>query len=448
MTDADRSFDTSVPAVVLKLTPNVMHHGSLGVIRSLGRAGITVYGVHENPWAPVANSRYLGGRFFWQADPSSVAGVTAGLTRIAERIGRPAVLLPIDDAGALYLAEHGDALRPQFLFPAPPHQLPRRVAGKYSLYKLCGELGMASPGVCLPDSPDAAREFANGVGYPLIAKLTAPWLPHGELPTTSLVRDPDGLNDICRRCTESGTELMLQEFIPGGPDHDWFFHGYCDSESVCHPAFTGVKERSYPIGAGSTSYGRSAANGKLRELVTVFLQRIQYRGIMDLDIRLDTRDGQYNLLDFNPRLGAQFRIFRDTAGTDVALAAYLDLTDQAIPPGEQVNERRFMVESYDPRSALAHSRRGDLSLRAWLSAVRKVNEFAWFAQDDLRPFGLMCLRMTWKAATRPVAGLRRPAAPPQTGPASVRYRAGRAKAGTRPATGTRQAVRLEAEEKS
>ena len=447
MTSADLSFDTSVPAVVLKLTPNVMHHGGLGIIRSLGRTGITVYGVHERLSAPVANSRYLAGRFFWQAAPSRVTDVTAGLTRIAERIGRPAVLLPTDDAGALYLAEHGDALRPWFLFPAPPPDLPRRMADKHSLYELCRELGMPSPEVCLPDSLDAAREFADEVGYPLIAKLTAPWLPHGALPTTSVVYDADALNDICRRCAESCIRLMLQEFIPGGPDHDWFFHGYCDSDSACHPAFTGVKERSFPIDAGSTTYGRSAANEKLSEVVTVFLRRIEYRGIMDLDIRLDARDGQYNLLDFNPRLGAQFRIFRDTADIDVALAAYLDLTGQAIPPGEQVNERRFMVESYDPRSVLAHSRRGDLSLGAWLSSVRAVDEFAWFAHDDLRPFGLMCLRMTWKTAIRPVTGTRRPTAPPPTGAASIRYRPGRAKAGIHPATGARQAERLEVEEK-
>ena len=48
-------FDTSTPAVVLKLDPNVMHHGGLGVIRSLGRLGVPVYGVHEGPLAPAAN---------------------------------------------------------------------------------------------------------------------------------------------------------------------------------------------------------------------------------------------------------------------------------------------------------------------------------------------------------------------------------------------------------
>ena len=53
---------------------------------------------------------------------------------------------------------------------------------------------------------------------------------------------------------------MLQEFIPGGPDQDWFFHGYCDADSACRPAFTGVKERSYPAHAGLTSLGRSVPN--------------------------------------------------------------------------------------------------------------------------------------------------------------------------------------------
>ncbi len=447
MTIAGRSFDTSVPAVVLKLTPNVMHHGGLGVIRSLGRAGITVYSVHERPSAPGANSRYLAGRFFWSADPSRAADVTAGLARIADRVGRPAVLLPVDDAGALYLAEHRDELRPWFLFPALAPDLPRRLADKHSLYKLCRELGMPTPEVCLPGSLDAARGFADGVGYPLVAKLATPWIPHGTLPTSSLVLDADGLNDAWRRCSESGIGLMLQEFIPGGPGHDWFFHGYCDSESVCRPAFTGIKERSFPVGAGSTTYGRSVANGNLSDQITDFLERIRYNGILDLDIRLDARDGQYNLLDFNPRLGAQFRIFRDSAGIDVALAAYLDLTGQAIPPSEQVYERRFMVESYDPRSALAHARRGDLSLKAWLSSVRAVDEFAWFARDDLRPFGLMCLRMTWKAAIWPMAGKPWPTTPPPTGPTNIRYRPGRAKAGTRPVTGARQGARLKVEGK-
>ena len=220
---------------------------------------------------------------------------------------------------------------------------------------------------------------------------------------------------------------MLQEFIPGGPGHDWFFHGYCDANSTCRPAFTGVKERSYPAGAGLTSLGRSAPNDALREQVTRLLGQLGLPRASSTSISAWTqRTAEYHLLDFNPRLGAQFRLFRDTAGTDVALAAYLDLTGQPIPPGEQVNGRAFLVENYDPISALGHWRHGDLTPRSWLASLRTVDETAWFARDDLRPFGLMCLRMGWRLASRPFGASGEHAAPSR-----IRYRAGRG--GARPA---------------
>ena len=91
-----------------------------------------------------------------------------------------------------------------------------------------------------------------------MAKLTTPWAQSGPaLRSTSIVAAQAGLDRAYRACADSGTGLMLQEFIPGATAHDWFFHGYCDAASTCRPAFTGVKERSYPAHAGLTSRGRS-----------------------------------------------------------------------------------------------------------------------------------------------------------------------------------------------
>jgi predicted ATP-grasp superfamily ATP-dependent carboligase len=401
--------DTSTPAVVLKLDRNVMHHGGLGVIRSLGRMGVPVYGVHEGPLAPAAGSRYLRGRYFWQPD-GDAERIRAGLLRLADRIGRPAVLLPTDDAGAIFLAEHGAGLRPWFIFPDQPAELPRQVAGKFSLFQLCRQLGVPAPAAEVPQTPAAAREFGARVGYPLIAKLTTPWRD-ARLRSTTIVTSQEMLDDLLASCARAGAGLMLQEFIPDatGSAQDWFFHGYCDAFSTCRPAFTGVKERSYPAHAGLTCLGRSEPNADLSDQVTALLGKLGYRGILDMDLRLDPRDGLYKLLDFNPRLGAQFRLFRTTAGVDVATAAYLDLTGAQIPGGEQVS-RRFVVENYDPIAALGYARRGELSPAAWLSSLRGIDEPAWFAPDDLRPFGLMCLQMSWRMVARPagrIAALRR-----------------------------------------
>ena len=58
-------LDTTTPAVILKLDRNIMHHGGLGAIRSLGRLGVPVYGVHEDAWAPAARPRHLHDRSIW-----------------------------------------------------------------------------------------------------------------------------------------------------------------------------------------------------------------------------------------------------------------------------------------------------------------------------------------------------------------------------------------------
>ncbi|MBV9029883.1 MAG: carboxylate--amine ligase [Pseudonocardiales bacterium] len=399
-------LDVTVPAVILKLDRNALHHGGLGAIRSLGRLGVPVYGVHEDRLAPAAGSRYLHDRWIWRPDAEDAERVRAGLGRLAERIGRPAVLIPTDDASAIFLAEHGTDLRRWFLFPDPPSGLPRRLAGKYTLYQRCRELGVPCVAAALPGSLTDAEEFADRLGFPLVAKLATPWRSGRAkgLRSTSVLRSRDELARSWRACADSecGT-LMLQDYIP--PHHqrqaqDYFFHGYCDAQSRCRPGFVGIKERSYPAHAGLTSLGRWVDHPGLHRRATELVARLGFRGIVDLDYRLDPRDGQYKLLDFNPRLGAQFRLFQDNAGVDVVVAAHLDLTGRAVPQGSPHFGRSFLVENYDPIAALAYRHCG-LGLRSWVTSLRRADELAWFARDDLAPFGLMCLRMGWRAMTRP-----------------------------------------------
>jgi hypothetical protein len=59
-----------------------------------------------------------------------------------------------------------------------------------------------------------------------------------------------------------------------------------------------------------------------------------------------------------------------------------------------------------------------------VASLRGVDEAAWFARDDLRPFGLMCLRMSWRMVSRPFARGGGGAGPEK----QPRYRRGRAAA--------------------
>ena len=398
--------DKATPAVILTLDRNAMNHGGLGAIRSLGRLGVPVYGVHDKLFAPEASSRYLHGRWFWRSTADDVERLRAGLVTLAERIGRRSVLIPTDDAGALFLAEHGAQLRQWFLFPDPPTDLPRRVAGNYTLYQLCRELSVPCVQGALPGSLSDAERFADRVGYPLVAKPATPWQvgSGSRLWRTALIATWDELAAIYRTgAVGSGrgeADLMLQEYIPRCPSQDYFFHGYCDAGAHCRPGFVGLRERCYPAETGLTSLGRWVNNAELAQQATELVERLGFQGICSLDYRWDPRDGRYKLLSFNPRLGAQFRLFADGAGIDVVVASHLDLTGRPVCSGAQLTGRRLLVENYDPRAALSHRRIGELNLVSWVTSLRQVDEMAWFARDDLAPFGLMCLRMGARAITR------------------------------------------------
>jgi predicted ATP-grasp superfamily ATP-dependent carboligase len=116
------------------------------------------------------------------------------------------------------------------------------------------------------------------------------------------------------------------------------------------------------------------------------MKAIGYRGILDIGYRFDARDGQYKVLDANPRIGATFRLFVAKGGLDVARAMYLDLTGQSVPEAEPIEGRRWMVEGADVDSALQYRRDGKLTALDWATSLVGVSETAYFARDDLAPF--------------------------------------------------------------
>jgi predicted ATP-grasp superfamily ATP-dependent carboligase len=127
---------------------------------------------------------------------------------------------------------------------------------------------------------------------------------------------------------------------------------------------------------------------------------------MDLDFRFDMRDGQYKLLDFNPRIGANFRMFEDRAGLDVARALHLDLSGRFVFRSPPVEGRTFVVEPHDLFASAGHVCRGELTVREWRRSLGGRLEVAWLHRDDPFPFLMMCVRMLSRVGVRALRVLR------------------------------------------
>ncbi|WP_432133102.1 ATP-grasp domain-containing protein [Streptomyces sp. bgisy154] len=366
-------LDTRVPAVLLRIDPNPFHHGTLGAVRSLGRAGVEVHLVADVTGSPVRATRYVRQLHPPPAPGAPVAEVAAVLLRVAARVARPAVLIALDDAGAVAVSRLGAELSPAYLLPPQPDGLPERVADKAELVRLCAAADVAHPVTLVPESAAQAVAAARRLGLPMVAKWSRPWLlpPGSGLRSTVVVRSAREACELYARREEAGSRLLLQQFLPPGDDRDWFFHGYADRSGAVRAGGTGRKLLAWPRGAGLTAVGEWTPDASVRVPAERLARELGYRGILDLDFRRHGPAGRPHLLDFNPRAGAQFRLFTDTAGLDVVRAQHLDLTHRPLPSGAERPGRVFVVENYAPLTALRRTR-GD-------------REPAWHADDDPAP---------------------------------------------------------------
>lgn len=399
------ALDTTVPALILKVGDYVNHHGGLAVARTLGRAGVPVYGVHEDRLAPAGLSRYSAARFVWPtAGEHEYQGqLLDGIAAVAKRIGRPAVVIPTDDHAAMFVSDHAGLLRQWLLLSDQPPGLVRSLTDKAVLHERCAALDVPVAAGTVATTPEHLGTFAESAVFPVVAKRRSPWLlPTGRRArSTQVVRTRGELLAL-----DVSSPLVLQEHIPAAAGDDWLFHGYCGRGSECLVAFTGRKLRSFPPGAGETSLGRSEPNPTLESEARSLLKALGYRGIMSLDYRYDRRDGRYKLLDFNPRTGAIFRLFQTGSGVDVVRALHLDLTGREVPAGPMTAGRVVVVEGYDVRAC-----RG-LPVRQRVASWRTVDETAWFALDDMLP-ALVALGRAGVHAVRGREGKGLTPAPPQ-----------------------------------
>ena len=104
-------LDKRFPALIFKASRGTIHHGAVGIARSLGRAGVPVYAIVEDRYTPLAVSRYVTRAFIWKRWPGERKAFLSAMSAIGEIINQPTVLIPMDDLSAVYVAENASILK-------------------------------------------------------------------------------------------------------------------------------------------------------------------------------------------------------------------------------------------------------------------------------------------------------------------------------------------------
>lgn len=376
--------DVSVPAIMFRADSSC----SLAIVRSLGRMGVNVYCIDPDDSAIAFRSRYCAGRYKWDFDKNSAEDSVKFLLDVAAEVGGRPVLLPTFDESNLFVDKCRQDLSKAYRLPQPRVGQMDRLYSKETLYDICLETAVPTPRTLFPHSLEEALNDLATLRFPVVIKGIDPerLLRYtGGLRITFVHKEED-FADAYRSFDEPGTRnIAVQEFVAGGPRNSWGIAAYFDTQGECRFALTARKLRELPITGGTSTFVETAAGEDMLESLQKIINATGYRGLADVDFCFDPQDGEYKLLDFNPRMGANFRAFVDQQQLDSVRALYLDLTDQRVPAVVPEWGRAWLIEETDLISTIKLLRNGSLSISDWWKSVRQTSEFAFCDSRDMRP---------------------------------------------------------------
>lgn len=388
-------IDASVPVAVIDRDG----YEGVSIARTLGRLGVPMYLVgQEGISTPGWSSRYWVNkrrRDFSRPEEESVAFLLDLGADIRAKHGTRSILFTQKDWVAVFLERNRELLQEEFLFPQPVRPVIRTLLNKWEMHLQAQQHGIPTPATACPASPAEAGEFLESAGLPIVMKGADPYL--GNHTPTTLIQSRQELMDVLAQREAAGGPLnvVLQEYIPGDVDTVWMCNGYFAPDPHHTVVFTGRKLRqlwSTGIASLAVCLANEAVAGHTRRL----MEATGYRGCVGIGYRYDHRDGQYKILDLNPRVSGVFRLFVGTNDMDVVRACYLDLTAQEVPATGLQPGRKWLLEDqvfFRAKTAGVRSRRRRIA--EWIRSVRGVRELHWFAADDPVPM-VMWLRVVFR----------------------------------------------------
>jgi len=380
--------EKQVPAVVMML-----YYSGLGLVRSLGRQGISVYAMDHAGTNIGLYSKYAQ-RYICPDPKIQPDRLLKCLKKLRQKVACRPVLFPTGDEYVLFVSSNRRELDKDFEIVMSDRQVQENLVSKSGLHEIAIRAGIPDPQTYIIKSPNELSYVSEEVPYPCIIKpaYSKSWLrPEiealigGKGKKVIKVDTPEMLIYWYKKIAAIEPRLIIQEVIPGGDDHLYYVPSYMDRNSRMLGAFIGRKVRVLPIHFGSASFAETIYDPKLLELNRKLLHSVKYRGLVGVEFKLDPRDGDYKLIEVNARWGL-WDALGAYCGVDLGRIAYLDAIGQKIEPvlTYSAGKKWFSLER-DVLAFLQYRKEGSLDLRKWLGTLSLSMMHSCFAWEDLGP---------------------------------------------------------------
>ncbi|WP_227131212.1 carboxylate--amine ligase [Halorubellus salinus] len=320
-TEGSRGHD----AVVVPADPG---GSSLACMRSLGRRGVRVLGTATSESAPALASRYCDETHVLPDPSRDLEAYAAGLLSLTRRADVRTVV-PLSEVDAYVLAINREAFATHVGAPWPDADGMRAAQDRLELFERAADAGVRTPETAPLGAFDARADR-----YIVKPRHTVVVVDGGARTGTASVHEAGVEPDVAAFVDAMGHEPIAQEYVPSAGEFG-FFALYDHGTPVA--TFQHRRVRSYTYAGGASVYRESIADDALADAGRRVLDALDWHGPAMVEFRKDARDGEYVLLEVNPRFWGSLPL-AVAAGVDFpaaywALSMGRDVADAALDGG-------------------------------------------------------------------------------------------------------------------
>lgn len=223
------------------------------------------------------------------------------------------LLIPCHDMYVRLVVENKEKLEPYYKFNCPDYEIVDSFLVKEIFYKKYNNMGLDFPKTLFYDL-NSKLKIPNNYRYPLILKPSNgieyykhPFDGQAKVYKTQNLKET---KKIIQSIKESGyhDKIIIQECVEGDDSTLFDCVFYCNSNGKAELATfaqIGLQEHG-PTAIGNCTVLINGYNqfGQTKEIVNklkAFLEKINYKGFAEFDLKYDLHDKKFKVLEINPR---------------------------------------------------------------------------------------------------------------------------------------------------
>lgn len=357
----------------------------LGIVRSLGRHGVPVCIIDDE----ASISRFS--RYTTRSVRVKNLRDEAKTVEIVLEVGRKLklqgwVLYPTRDETVAAFSHYRSELSEIFRVPTPEWDSIQWAWDKRNTYLLAQEIGIPAPRTWYPKDLSELENLK--VELPVAIKPAIK--EHFIYATKAKAWRADTRAELSEHFSRAAElvepgEVMIQELIPGDGQQQFAYCAFFKEGQIIG-SMAAQRRRQHPPEFGRAStFVETVDIPLLEEYSARFLKAMNYYGLVELEYKLDPRDGQYKILDVNARTWG-YHTLGQRAGVDFP---YLLFADQMGMPIEDTYRAEIGIKWVrlvtDLATGIVEARRGNLNWRTYFQSLKDFHIESVFCRDDPLP---------------------------------------------------------------